>query len=830
MDHLLADVRYALRRFRREPAFAAAAILTIGLAVGLNTAIFSVTNAVLLRPLPYADPDRLVLAGKGDPSDPNPWGLSDAEYYDWLERNRVFAGMAAAAPWQFDLLTADSPEPLDGEKITASLLPLLGVKPILGRNFLPDEETAGQDKVVILGEAVWRRMFGADPHIVGRQIRLQEYSGASAYQVVGVAPSGFRLRYRTTAGAFQSRPRKGGDLYVPLVPGGYRGNTGNRKTGSYSTVYARLKPGVPFERARREVYDLQEQLKREFPASARRWVGVLRPLHEAMFGSTRPAVLLLTVAVALVLLIGCTNVASLLLARGAGRRQELAVRAALGSGRLRLFQQLLTENFVLAATGGAIGLLVAVWLTRIAGAIMPPEFARGDDIPIDRTVLLFTIAVSLATGALFGLVPAWRASRAHVIDALKVGAATTDRGSGRLHNALVAIEVFIVLVLCSAAGLMLNSLWRLARTELGFDMQHVMTMMLRVPNDMGSDFKRRMAFDATLLARVRLLPGVLDASTTSDLPFSSGGLVGFTLPSSARPHWAEVFAIDPHYLSLIHLPIVRGRGLTAADQRGPRVAVINQATADKYFPGADPIGQHLLLRDDYEIVGIVGNHREMIGRDAGVRASRLRDDADTQAIRTTQAPAVYVPSAQAPWHAWLFYLVVRTGPNTQAVAHAIRREINEIQPNLAVKDTSTFDDWVAMSTSSSRFYTTVLTIFSLVALALAAVGIYGVLAQAVGQRVREIGIRLALGATAPLIVRAVLVQTMVLVGLGVAAGLVGSWMTTRLIRSYLFDVAPTDPTTLTVAALVLVLVAIGAAWLPARRATRIDPMQALRCE
>jgi predicted permease len=537
--------------------------------------------------------------------------------------------------------------------------------------------------------------------------------------------------------------------------------------------------------------------------------------------------------VALVLLMGCANVASLLLARGAAREQELSIRAALGGGRRRLFQQLLTENLIMALAGGAVGLLLAAWGTRALAGLVPPDLPRGDEIEIDWIVLTFTAAVSVVTGVLFGVIPAWRAARTDVIGVLKVGGSAAGDQGGRLRRALIAIQVAVVLVLLCAAGLLLNSLWRMTTVDPGFDTRRVMTMYMRLANQTCGEPARRETFSQRLLERVRTVPGVLQATSSSDLPFSSGGLIGFQLPGGT-PHghnFAELYLVDHEYLPLMQIALRRGRLLDRSDRKGGMVAVVNEAFAEQVFPGVNPLGQRVIVKDPYEIVGVVSNHREMLARGPTYSPRNAMNEATGgPRLRAMSLPAIYIPSAQADFVWCTFYLIVRTGPDPRGIAGPIRKEIAAIEPDLPVQSVATLAEWAGADSASTSFYAAVLTIFALVAVVLAAVGIYGVLAQAVGQRVREIGVRMALGATRARIVWLIGWQMLVVVGIGLGVGLGVALGSTRALASFLFDLAPTDPVTYAVVITLLILVAAVAAYFPARRATQVEPMTALRWE
>ena len=814
VDDLRQDVRYGLRRLRREPTFAATVILTIGLAIGLNAAIFAVLNGVLLRPLPYRAPDRLVAIWKTLP-DQGPFTASQPDFLDWRDRNTVFESVAATREGSFrnelDMMAGAGAARLTSAEVSPNLFPLLGVNAAQGRTFLPEDDLPGRNRVVVLGHDTWKHVFGADTRIIGTRIRLDR----EQYEVVGVLPAGVDLTYpRATA------------LFVPLERARDNGNyRATERRGMGVHVYARLKAGVTVERAQAEMRTLTATLAREYPAMSKDERTLVVPLHEDRFGQTRAASQMLAVAVGLVLLIAAVNIANLLLARGVTRAHEMAVRSALGSGRMRLVRQLLAENLLLALLGGAGGMLFATAGTRIVVALAPATLPRLDEVGIDGTVVAFTLGCAIVCALLFGLFPAFRASKPDIGASLKTGRSRAAGAPRRVRGAFVVAEVALVLVLLATAGLMANSLWRLFHVELGFDPHNVLAAEFFVPNRVWDDGRPWTLSDRSrgdsairtlserLLAEVRRLPGVTGAGTTTCLPLNGGyALRGFGSPGSRGTHFVDERRIDPGYLPVMGARLISGRLISESDRNGPPVVLVSRELERAFFPAQSAVGRHLSTGGvSFEIVGVIGDMRE-------------------RSMTAAASPVLYFDAQQNVAQMVRLYLTVRTAQQPAAMADAVRRAVRRVDPELPIRELTTLDDLVTRNLVDTRFYATVLTTFSLVALALAAIGIYGLLSQAVGQRVREIGVRIALGASRARVRGLVFAEASVLVGAGLFVGLAATWAATRAIRTFLFNVTPTDPVTLVVVTILLVLVAACAASVPARRATRIDPITALRCE
>ena len=818
IDDLRQDVRYGVRRFRREPVFTAVAVLTIALAIGLNTAIFAVVHGVLLRALPYDQPDRLVAIWRTAPDEP-PFKASTADFLDWRERNTVFEDVAATEEGfvreEFDVVTDSGATRLAGARVSTNLFSVLGVRAALGRTFARDEDLPGRNRLVILGHEAWKSVFGADTRIVGKRIRLD----GEPFDVIGVLPSGIDLTYPKATAIFVPIDR-------PQRPA-------SRNNGAMVfNIYARLKPGVTVGRADAAMKSLMQTLTREYPLLSKDISAAVVPLHEDRFGSSREASRMLATAVGLVLLIAAANIANLLLARGSARSHEIAIRAALGSGRLRLVRQLLAENLLLAALGGVTGLVLGTGLTWVLVALAPPTLPRLDQVIVDLPVVTFTFSCAAFCAALFGVVPAFRTTRAGAISALRLGEPSVAGVPGRIGFVLVAAEIGLVVVSLSVAALMVNSLWRLMHVPLGFNPHGVLAAEVYIPeriyrnqnqtNDFFEQRKRSVplirGFTGRLLEAVERLPGVQLAGTTSCLPLDGDyARRGFMLPGNQHLNFVSERRIDPGYLRALKVNLIEGRLFTADDRTGPPAVLINRELARIYFPNERAAGKRLQTSgiDDvlwYDIVGVVDDMRE-------------------QTIATTPQPVLYFDREQDRVdQAVILHLVVRTTADPSSLAAALRDAVKRTDPELPLRNVMTLDELVARNLAPARFYATVLAVFSLVALAVAAIGIYGVLSHAVGQRTREIGVRIALGASATRIAWLVLSDVFVVVAVGLAAGLAGTWGVGKVIRNFLFNVSPWDPVALGGGIIILVVVAACAATLPARRATRVDPMNALRCE
>jgi len=803
MQTIWQDLRYGLRMLAKRPGFTVVAVFTLALGIGANSAIFSVVNGVLLRPLPLEAPERLIKiwemlpsGGQGTASAPN--------LKDWREQNTVFNGIAAFQFSSFNLHGQESPERLSGAIVSPNFFDMVGVRPQLGRAFQTGEDEAGRNRVALLSHRLWQRAFGGDTGVVGKEIPLN----GENYTVIGVMPPDFRFPSRQT------------ELWVPLV---IPPDLVDSRDNHWMFTLARLKPDVGFEQAREQMVSIAKRLERQYPdAQAGRSVFLI-PLQEETVQNVRPALRALMFAVGFVLLIACANVANLLLARATSRRREIAVRTALGAGRLRLVRQLLTESLLLALAGGAIGLALAKWgveaLLVLAGNFLP----RANEVGLDWRVAAFTAALSLMTGLFFGLIPALQSSRVELQSALKEGSgAGGGAQTNLLRGALVVVEVAATLVLLIGAGLLIKSFIRLYETDLGFKAENVLTMSLALPKAKYPDAQATAIFYQTLLERVGSLPGARSAGVINYLPLQQSGFNGDITIEGQGPYepgrapWAEFRAISPDYFRTMSVPLISGRFYTAQDQSNSTpVVIVNQTLARRYLSGQDPIGKRIrVIGNDWRtVVGVVGDVRQ-----SGV----------TQAARAE----VFVPITQAVYTplTQTMSLAVRADAEPEALVSAVRNAVRGIDPAQPVFNIKTMEAVVADSVSDRRLNMLLLGIFASVALTLSVIGIYSVMSYTVSQHTREIGIRMALGARPTDVLKLVVGQGMSLTLVGVGLGVAGAFGLTRLMATLLYGVTATDPLTFAVVSALLMVVALLACCVPARRATKVDPMVALRTE
>jgi predicted permease len=810
MTTLIQDLRYGLRMLAKNPGFTAVALMALAIGIGANTAIFSVVNGVLLRPLPYAEPGRLMLVYERS-REFSQMSVSYPNFLDWRRENHSFTDMAAYRGDDFNFTGSGQPEHLGGEFVSASLLPILGVNPLLGRNFLPQEDRQGEGGVVMLTYGLWKRRFGADPNILGKTMTLNGRN----YNVIGVLPSEFRFRGQA-------------ELYVPLAQWSSV-ELNDRETHAELAVVGRLKPDVTMAAAQAEMTSIGRALAQQYPkANAGHGVTVVE-MKDAMVGHIRPTLLLLLGAVGCVLLIACANVANLLLARSTVRSREFAIRAALGADRQRVVRQLLTESVLLALGASVLGLLLADWGIRLVLAAVPNSLPRSLEIGLDPYVLLFTLAVSVLTGVLFGLAPAFHSSNVNTQEFLKEGARGSGGGRHRAEGIFVVVEVGLAVVLLAGAGLMIQSIWRLWRVDPGFNTQHVLTTQVAVsPTVMASPAGIRLAY-RQLLDRVASIPGVQSASISNLIPLSGDdNEIPFWLGRGLQPpqeqmSWAMFYIGTPDYLRVMGIPLREGRFFTDQDTlASTAVVVIDDVMAKHLFPGQDAVGKqiNLMVLGPVQIVGVVG-HVKHWGLDADDTA-KIRDE-------------IYFPFQQIPDKFMSegvagLTLVVRTAPDPLSVVSAVRAQVagpTEDQPIFGVQ---TMEQIISGSLAERRFTMLLLIIFASTALVLAAVGIYGVMSYAVSRRTHELGVRLALGASRSEILRLVVGEGMVLAAIGTAVGLTAALGLTRLMASLLYGVRPADPATLAAVSLLLAGIALLASYIPAWRATRVDPMVALRYE
>jgi putative ABC transport system permease protein len=806
LEDLWQDARYATRSLRKHPAFTAIAVLTLALGIGANTAIFSVINAVLLRPLPYQDPDRLVtlLETVAD----RPIGVSYPNFVDWRNQNNVFENLAAVRQREsFNLTGAGESERLQGRLVSANFLSTLGVKPILGRDFVNEDDRPGVARAVILSHALWQRRFGGDQSIIGRQLTLNRES----FTVVGITPADFE--YELDA-----------DLLVPIGLSAERFSARGRDPGI--EAIARLKQGVSATTANAELNTIAARLEQQYPESNKGRRIRIDSLREAVIGDIRPTLLTLLGAVGLVLLIACANVANLLLARSARRQKEIAIRTALGAGRSRILRQLFTESGMLAIAAGIIGLLLALVGTNLMSSYLPEDIPRIREISTDTSVLLFTLAASLLTGVLFGLAPALQTSNPALTDTLKEGERNSSPGHNRTGKLLVIAEVALTLVLLVGAGLLVKSFWRLMQVDPGFNPENLLALQISV--NAGQDEGARVAsFLDQLQQRVKQLPGVRAVAISNGLPFESANQPAFVIEGQAPSEPGQelngiLYITGADYLETLGITLLRGRQFSASDTPSTMpVALIDEVFARQYFPTQDPLGQRLKQsgsNDSREIVGIV-RHVEHTNLE-GQSASRGE----------VYFPFGQIPIERLPRYVRRVNLLVRTSVDPLSLAQAVRSQISALDKDQAVFNVRTMEQALARSVSARRFSMILLSVFAALALILAAVGIYGVISYSVAQRTREVGIRMALGAQTTDVIKLVVRDGFKLVVIGVVVGLVGAFMLTRLMSTLLFGVTPTDSITYVVVALGLIAVALAACYIPARRATKVDPLVALRFE
>lgn len=800
MGVLWQDIKYGARMLLRQPVFTVVAVLTLAMGIGANSAIFSVINAVLLRPLAFHEPDRIIKIWESKPEGFT-GTASVPNLVDWREQNDVFTHIAAYQFANFSLQGQDHPERVRGLSVTPDLFDVLGVPPQIGRTFSPEEEQAGSHRVVVLSHRLWQRNFGGDRNIVGREVML----GGESYTIVGVMPASFIFPGQTT------------ELWVPLVfTESQKASRGNH---AFFAI-GRLKPGVTFEQAQEQMIAIASRIEQQYPNEQALRSVLLIPLQEETVRFIRPALFVLLGAVGFVLLIACTNVANLQLARASARRREIAIRTALGAGRGRLARQFLTESIMLSLAGGAVGLLLALWggnaLVSMASGFLP----RASEIGLDGRVLVFTFIVSLLTGVVFGLAPAFYCSKTDVQKALKEGGSAGE-GPQRnwIRSILVVGEVAAALVLLIGAGLLIKSFAQLLDEDPGFNPQNVLTMRLTLPAERYSEDAQVAAFYEQLLQKVAATPGVETAGLISVLPLEprsftfSFTIDGQTPPADGDDWYANLRWTSPDYFKVMGISLVSGRFFTDRDRIStPGAAIINQAFARRFFGDQDPVGKWLRIPFGNgfraEIVGVVTDTRQRLNLDPG--------------------PDLYISSLQTPTRA--ITLVARTGPDPASLAQAIRDQVMAIDPDRPVSSIRTMEQVVSSSVAVRRFYMLLLAVFAGLALALATVGIYGVMSYTVAQSTREIGIRMALGAQVADVLKLIVGQAMVLAFIGVCAGAAGALALTRLMTSLLYGVTPTDPATFVSVSVLLIAVAALACYVPARRATKVDPMIAIRYE
>jgi predicted permease len=822
MTGLLQDVRYALRQLRKSPGFTLVAVLMLALGIGANTAIFSMLNAVLLRPLPYKEADRLVMVWEQNPH--RGWFeniVSAANFLDWKKQNQVFEDMAAFESNFFNLSGGSKPEEIAGERVTTNLFSVLGVRPLRGRLFLPEEEKRGTSTVIV-SYGLWQQNFGGDPELVGKPISLN----GQACTVVGILPATFADDYSASF-AQHSRVWISG---LNLQPEG-------REFHDYHAI-ARLKPGISLTQAQTEMDTIANRIEQQYPES-QGWDVALVGLHDQAVKHMRPVLLILLGAAALVLLIACANVANLLLVRATGRERENAIRAALGASRGQIVRQLLVESTLLSIAGAALGLVIAGWGSEILVRLSPPEIlkveAPGINSGINASVLLFAVVMALGTGLVFGLAPAVGASKPNVNESLKEGGRSSGKSARgrRLRNVLVVSEFGLALALLVGAGLMVKTLLHLNRVDIGLNPDNVLTVKVPLEGPQYNDQRRQAVFFKQLLARIEALPGVEAASVSRGVPMY--GWAGWSFVTADHPNPpagetpdANYVVIGPHYFRTMGIPLRLGRTFSDGDTpTTERVVIVSESLAHKQWPGEDPIGKRLKVGADptdkslpwLSVVGVAGNVR-------------------SEGQYAPFFPELYVPYTQYPWILSPRHIMIRSSSSPTVIVPAIRREVMALDKDVPVSDVSSLKEIVVAPVRQGQTVMWLLGSFAALALVLAAVGIYSVISYAVTQRTHEIGVRVALGATYRDITTLVVKQGLLLALIGMGSGLVGAFGITQFLSHLpfevrlllLFDVRPTDPLTFMAVAATLSMVALLATYVPARRAARVDPTVALRYE
>ncbi len=822
-DHILQDVRYALRMLRKSPGFTLVAVLTLALAIGANTAVFSVLNGVLLRPLPFHQSDRLVALYQNMPNFEH-GSISYDNLRDWQRMNHSFESMAGYRETGYSLTGLGDAEQVQAEMVSHEFFPILQVQPILGRTFTPEEDVLHGPKTAVISEHFWKTRFGGATDVVGKTLHLD----ADSYQIIGVVPDSFRLPIQNF----------GPDREVYTAIGAWDDPGFHTRINHWGMDgIARLKPGITVEQARADMAKVSQDLEVAYPDSNKGLGTTIVSLRDAMVGTLRPVLILLLASVGFVLLIACANVANLMLARATGRAREFAIRSALGASHKQVVRQLLTESVVLSCIGGVLGLLIAVLGTNAALKLIPKAIPRAENIGVDFSVLLFTAGVSLLTGILFGLVPALKISRPDLNETLKENARGTTGTHHRTQSALVVAETAMALILLVGAGLMIRTLVHLWNQDPGFDAHHVLVFGVSLPPQQFSASPETVRNEyRDIKERLRGLPGVEAISYSARAtPFQNDDEEHFWLDGQPKPtstyerNFLIDYTVEPEYMKAMGLRLKAGRFITNEDTAtSPRVVVIDEDLADKYYPGQDPIGKVIHSEDnsgptpvplDYRIVGVVG-HVNQWGLDPRSTDITLRSEgfhAVSQLIdKDTQDLAQFV------------HVFVRTSSEPASQINTIRQALSQYDPNIVMADPQTMDSIVAKSLSSMRFSMVLLGTFAMLALLLATIGIYGVMSYAVGQRTHEIGIRMALGAKPSDLLAMVLKQGSRMALIGIVIGVFGAALLTRLMSSMLSGVSATDPATFTSVALVLMLMACAACFIPARRATRVQPLEVLR--
>ena len=801
METLLRDIRYGIRSLLKRPGFTAVALIALALGIGANTAIFSLVNAVLLRPLPFADPDRLVWVWGNIRTGGTRASVSPLDFLDYRKQNTTFEQFAASivVPVPLNLTGSGEPERLTAAVVTGNYFEALGARPALGRTFLLENESPGRDQVAVLSYGLWQKRFGGDPAILKKTVILD----GKTCEVIGVMPKEF------------SFPQSA-ELWVPMnfdiSP------EMKQRKAHFLRPIGKLKAGVTVAQAQADMDAIARMLEEQFPATNTGWSVRLVSLREQIVGNTKPTLFILLGAVGFVLLIACANVANLLLVRAATRQKEIALRTALGAGRFRIVRQMITESVLLALLGGAFGTLLAVWGVNLLVTLSADNIPPTAQVKIDTSVLAFTLLVSLVTGVLFGLAPALRAMKLNLVESLKEGDRSGIGGqSNRTRSLLVVFESAVAVVLLIGAGLLVRSLIQLQKTNPGFDPHNVLTMRVDLPREKYATPDKAANFFQQLESRVGNLPGVESVGLVSELPLSGQpNDMPYTVEGRPPVTIDQAFdddfrRVNQQYFRALRIPLLRGRNFTEQEVRqSAKVVIISDLLARQVFPNEEPIGKRLVMsmgNQAFEIIGIVGDVRH-------------------RALESQPFAAMYLPTYERGW----MNVVIRTQGDPRTLVPAVRKEVQAIDPDQPVAAVRTMEQWLDTAVAAPRYRTALIGLFALLALVLASTGIYGVMSYSVTQRTHEIGVRMALGAGQRDVLKLVVRQGMVLVLVGVGLGVAGSIALTRVMSSLLFEVTPKDPLTFAAVATLLAVVALAACYIPARRATKVDPLVALRYE
>jgi putative ABC transport system permease protein len=816
MEAFLQDLRYGIRMLAKRPVITFVMLVTLALGIGANTAIFSVVNAVLLRPLPYKDPDRLVrvYGNKTLVGNDHTW-ISAPDFADYQSRNQVFEELAAHRLDFFNITGGSDPEQIIGAFVTTNFFSALGADPAIGRTFLLQEGQAGADRVIILGHGLWQRRYGGDSGILGKTVTINN----AGFAVVGVMPADFRS---VEAGVNFWIPISLDGSDVIRIPSSFTTDDMRSRKLHFLSAFARLKPGVTLEQAQSAMQIIASELEQQNPSTNTGWSANVVAMHEDVVGDIRTALLVLLGTVGFVLLIACANMINLLFALATTRRKEIAIRRAMGAGQARVIRQLLTENLLLAVTGGLLGFLLAYWGVGALVALSGDSVPRSQEIQVDGWVLGFTSLVSVLIGVILGLAPALQASRPDVNEALKEGARGSVGGVGRhrIRSILVISELALSLLLLIGSSLMIKSFLRLREINAGFRPERLLTMYVSPAETRYPEDHQKVAYFRQILQEVETLPGVQSAAVAFYVPLS-GSSPFFPFTIDGRPPLnpgetltASYNAISSDYFRAAGIPLLEGREFTEQDaEKSPPVVIINGRMARRFWPDENPLGKHITLSirepESREIVGVVGD----------IKHTRLIDD---------PTPEIYVPYLQQPWAS--MGLLARTSGEPLSMTNGIRNRIRVVDENLPVSDVRSMDEIISSSVSQPRFNTVLLSVFAALALVLASVGIYGVMAYSVSQRTHEISVRMAMGAQQRQVLTMVLRQGIVLALSGVGIGLIAAYILTRVMSSLLYEVSATDTFVFLATSLTLVLITLVASYIPARKATRVDPVLALREE